>query len=82
MVHYRCRRKLRALWRHYFNDTNGSTMHNIFPGFGMGLIIYGSIRVHDGMLLAACANCNCFNYCLRSYNSSGTNRITLYKTNR
>ncbi|KAI3670930.1 hypothetical protein L1987_87574 [Smallanthus sonchifolius] len=100
MVHYRCRRKLHALWRHYFNDTNGesyslcclyvarvdlrirSTMHNIFPGFGMGLIISGSIRVHDVMLLSAYANCNRFNYCLRSYNSSGTNRVTLYKTNR
>lgn len=26
----------------------------IFPGFGLGLIISGAIRVHDDMLLAAC----------------------------
>ncbi|XWS26360.1 hypothetical protein CRYUN_Cryun26dG0025800 [Craigia yunnanensis] len=26
----------------------------IFPGFGLGVIISGSIRVHDDMLLAAC----------------------------
>ncbi|KAI3695109.1 hypothetical protein L1987_78097 [Smallanthus sonchifolius] len=96
VVHYRCRRKLRALWRHYFNDTNGlvvlyspvgvhlillsimersmcqarPTMPNIFPGFGMGLIISGSSRVHDVMLLAGL-----------SYNNSGTNRVTLCKTN-
>ena len=26
----------------------------IFPGFGLGLVISGAIRVHDDMLLAAC----------------------------
>lgn len=26
----------------------------IFPGFGLGLIMSGTIRVHDDMLLAAC----------------------------
>lgn len=26
----------------------------IFPGFGLGLIMAGAIRVHDDMLLAAC----------------------------
>ena len=26
----------------------------IFPGFGLGVIISGAIRVHDDMLLAAC----------------------------
>ena len=26
----------------------------IFPGFGLGLIMSGAIRVHDDMLLAAC----------------------------
>ena len=26
----------------------------IFPGFGLGLIMCGAIRVHDDMLLAAC----------------------------
>jgi malic enzyme len=31
----------------------------IFPGFGLGLVISGAIRVHEDMLLAACK------YCLR-----------------
>jgi malate dehydrogenase (oxaloacetate-decarboxylating)(NADP+) len=26
----------------------------IFPGFGLGLVMSGAIRVHDDMLLAAC----------------------------
>lgn len=26
----------------------------IFPGFGLGIIMSGTIRVHDDMLLAAC----------------------------
>lgn len=26
----------------------------IFPGFGLGLIMSGTIRVHDDLLLAAC----------------------------
>jgi len=26
----------------------------IFPGFGLGLVISGAIRVHEDMLLAAC----------------------------
>lgn len=26
----------------------------IFPGFGLGVVISGAIRVHDDMLLAAC----------------------------
>jgi malate dehydrogenase (oxaloacetate-decarboxylating)(NADP+) len=30
----------------------------IFPGFGLGLIISGAIRVHDDMLLAACMYIN------------------------
>jgi malic enzyme len=30
----------------------------IFPGFGLGLIISGAIRVHDDMLLAACKYIN------------------------
>ncbi|KAI3699765.1 hypothetical protein L2E82_44281 [Cichorium intybus] len=35
----------------------------IFPGFGLGLIISGAIRVHDDMLLAA-YKFNRFNSCL------------------
>lgn len=31
----------------------------IFPGFGLGLIMSGAIRVHDDMLLAAC---KCIDY--------------------
>jgi malate dehydrogenase (oxaloacetate-decarboxylating)(NADP+) len=26
----------------------------IFPGFGLGVVMSGAIRVHDDMLLAAC----------------------------
>ena len=26
----------------------------IFPGFGLGLVISGAVRVNDDMLLAAC----------------------------
>lgn len=26
----------------------------IFPGFGLGIVMSGAIRVHDDMLLAAC----------------------------
>jgi len=36
----------------------------ISPGFGLGLIISGAIRVHDDMLLAACKYINidqCYN---------------------
>lgn len=31
----------------------------IFPGFGLGLIMSGTIRVHDDMLLAACKYIDC-----------------------
>lgn len=30
----------------------------IFPGFGLGLVMSGAIRVHDDMLLAACKYMN------------------------
>lgn len=33
----------------------------IFPGFGLGLIMSGTIRVHDDLLLAAC-KCMRFEY--------------------
>ena len=32
----------------------------IFPGFGLGLVISGAIRVHDDMLLAACKRTSAF----------------------
>jgi len=50
----------------YFHLLNSRTSHlmlsllfqannaYIFPGFGLGLVISGAIRVHDDMLLAAC----------------------------
>lgn len=34
-------------------DTQANNAY-IFPGFGLGLIMSGAIRVHDDMLLAAC----------------------------
>ena len=38
------------LWLPLFQANNAY----IFPGFGLGLIMCGAIRVHDDMLLAAC----------------------------
>lgn len=34
--------------------SNQSNNAYIFPGFGLGVVISGAIRVHDDMLLAAC----------------------------
>jgi malate dehydrogenase (oxaloacetate-decarboxylating)(NADP+) len=39
----------------------------IFPGFGLGLIMSGAIRVHDDMLLAACKYRGLLSYILYSY---------------
>ncbi|KAL6140818.1 hypothetical protein ACLB2K_059111 [Fragaria x ananassa] len=35
-------------------DAVNSNNAYIFPGFGLGLLMSGTIRVHDDMLLAAC----------------------------
>jgi len=39
----------------------------IFPGFGFGLVMSGTIRVHDDMLLAACKYNKGMNFCWGSF---------------
>ena len=43
----------------------------IFPGFGLGLIMSGTIRVHDDLLLAACK-------CIRNSNIYSNIKLGTY----
>lgn len=44
---------LNCSWTYQLNPSQSNNAY-IFPGFGLGLVISGAIRVHDDMLLAAC----------------------------
>lgn len=43
--------QMNSNWIFFVNQANNAY---IFPGFGLGLIMSGTIRMHDGLLLAAC----------------------------
>ena len=45
--------QISCLLTSFYDDIQANNAY-IFPGFGLGLIISGAIRVRDDMLLAAC----------------------------
>lgn len=53
---YKCQKKknLYQMNSNLIFFVNQANNAYIFPGFGLGLIMSGTIRMHDGLLLAAC----------------------------